>query len=81
MIGIGFKTDKTNEIIDLFEWTEKETFELNRLSVSGANDNINFKKYKHIAYLSEFAYGLAIAPADNISGNPGVEWQLKYYGN
>ena len=70
-----------NEIINLFEWTEKEIFELNRLSVSGSNDSLDFKKHKHIAYLCKFAYGLAIAPADNISGNPGLEWQLKWYGN
>lgn len=81
LVGIGYTTAKLNVITNLFEWSDTEIFELNRLSISDDDQNIKKKIYKHIACLCEFIYGLAIALSDNISGNQGLEWQLKYYGH
>lgn len=80
LVGIGFKTDKQKRVVELFEWSDKEVFELDKLNLTVDNQDLEYKKYKHIAYLCEFAYALAISPKDNISGNPGFEWQLKWYG-
>jgi hypothetical protein len=34
----------------------------------------------HIVYLSELLYAVSIDLKENISSNPGCEWQLKYFG-
>jgi hypothetical protein len=39
------------------------------------------RKYKHLIYLYEIALGIAIEPGMNVSGNPGCEWQLGYFGD
>ena len=38
------------------------------------------RKYKHLTYLFEAVYGVAIAPINNITKNPTGEWELRYFG-
>ena len=38
------------------------------------------RKYRHMCYLFEEVYDVAIKSSDNITWNPTGEWQLKYYG-
>jgi hypothetical protein len=35
---------------------------------------------KNIVYLSELLHAVSIDLKENISSNPGCEWQLKYFG-
>ena len=81
LIGIGIERQNLTIINNLFEWSEQEIKELSQLKGVAIRDSIADKRYKHICYLFEEAYALAIEPRRNISGNPGCEWQLKYFGN
>ena len=69
-----------DQIVSLFEWDDEELFELDKLKGVNANDTIADKQYRHLCYLSESVYALAINSEMNISSNPGCEWQLRYYG-
>ena len=59
---------------------EEEEHELGLLKGVNTRDTLNEKKYRHLCYLSESAYALAVSDTMNISSNPGFEWQLRYYG-
>ena len=68
--------------MELFEWEDFETTELAQLKGVGDNgDNLVDKQYRHICYLCELIYGVCIDLEDNISSNPGCEWQLGYFGD
>ena len=81
MIGIGFSKEKKQEVVDLFEWQESEIEQLqgykNTTTVRTSVD----KQYRAVTYFIEKAYpDLAIKPGTNVSGNPGLEWLLRFYG-
>ena len=78
LIGIGFRREKMNEVVSLFDWDNEENYEIEKLKGINTKDSLIEKKYRHICYLAESTYALAIS--ENISSNPGFEWQLKYYG-
>ena len=80
LIGISFDRRKMEKIVSLFEWNDEELFELNKLKGLNPKDTIIDKQYRHICYLTESVYALAISNSMNISSNPGFEWQLRYYG-
>ena len=80
VLGIGLKKTHLTNIISLFQWSDVEEIELNILMGSGSRNTTNQKKYRHLCYLFECAYALAIEPRRNISGNPSCEWQLRFYG-
>ena len=69
---------KRDELLALFDWNEEEEIELKKLSwTSGSwQDNLENRKYKHLTYLFEIAYALAIAPAHNITQNPTGDNEL-----
>lgn len=77
-VGIGFERSKKNELVSLFEW---DSLELQKLQSLTSTDAILDRQYRHLAYLCEAAYAVAIKPEDNLSGNPTCEWQLGYFGN
>ena len=81
LMGIGFERQNMNEIVSLFSWDEEEKHELSLLKGINTRDTMNDKKYRHLCYLSESAFALAVSDRLNISSNPGFEWQLRYYGN
>jgi Ca2+/Na+ antiporter len=39
---------------------------------------LSIKKYRYVVYLSELLCAVSIDLKENISSNPGCEWQLKY---
>ena len=80
LIGIGIRKDNIDGIVDQFEWCDFELKGLTELCGSGSRTSLIQKKYRHLCYLFESAYALAIEQRRNISGNPGFEWQLKFYG-
>ena len=80
LIGIGMTRDKLTSINELFTWSDEELTGLNNLKGVASRNTLADKKYKHICYLFELAYALAIESRRNISGNPSCEWQLGYFG-
>ena len=80
-VGVGFSRSKAREIVSLFDWTDKDKKELSHLSAAGGRTHLQDKQYRHLCYHFELIYGLEIKYEDNISSNPGCEWQLRYYGN
>ena len=67
-------------VIELFAWSDVEVSEVTPLKGAVSWSSLEMKQYRHICYIFECAYALAIEPRRNISENPGCEWQLKYYG-
>jgi len=81
-VGIGLEKGKMKQINDLFEFGEGELAELEKLCCNlGGTGTTNFRKYKHLCYLFELMYAVAIAPELNVTMNPSCEWQLKYFGD
>ena len=80
LMGIGFTKRNSSQLINLFDWDNQEEEQLNNLSMNSRAMTIKDRKYRHLCYLCELAYGVCIAPKYNISSNPGCEWQLRYYG-
>ena len=78
LIGIGFNRSKKEDINSYC--SKSEEYELELLSISGKNQTLEDKKYRHLCYMFEKAYGLEVEPHRNISNNPGCEWQLRFYG-
>ena len=79
-IGVGFKKELMEYIVNWFNWSEYEVEQLGLLAGVGGMDSIEEKKYRHLCYLFENAYALSLNQDNNISTNPGFEWQLGYYG-
>jgi hypothetical protein len=67
--------------VSLFEWDQCELNQLIKLKMPGGQESMDERKYKHLIYLFEIALGIATEPSMNISGNPGCEWQLGYFGD
>ena len=72
--------DNLTSINTLFTWSDEELIGLNNLKGVASRNTLADKKYKHICYLFELSYALAIECRRNISSNPGCEWQLGYFG-
>ena len=81
LIGIGIERTNLTTINELFDWSEEELLGLQHLKGVATRVTMGDKKYKHLCYLFEAAYALALEPRRNISGNPGCEWQLNYFGS
>ena len=64
----------------MFDWSVEEEYKIANLKGVNTRDSIADKKYRHICYLCESVYALAVSNELNISTNPGFEWQLRYYG-
>jgi hypothetical protein len=63
--------------VDVFDWDNGEVKELEELTAASESRNtVVDKKYRHLVYL----YAVSIDLKENISSNPGCEWQLKYFG-
>jgi hypothetical protein len=72
---------KKEDFAALFKWDNIELSALQKLKIKGESNSMEDKKCKHLIYLSEIALGIAIEPCMNVSGNPGCEWQLGYFGD
>jgi hypothetical protein len=82
VVGIAVEHHQWNQIVNLFDWSDKEKRYLENLS-QGARGGLSLqsKQYKHLCYLFETAFAVAIEPNMNVTQNPTCEWQLKWYGN
>ena len=38
------------------------------------------KKFRHLSYMFETVFAVGLRQEDNITQNPGCEWQLELYG-
>ena len=80
-VGIGMDRNNMDEILSLFDWSEEEEKQLRMLPwKSSYKDSLANRKYRHLCYLFEAVYAIALKPSDNITQNPTGEWELKYYG-
>ena len=62
----------------MFDLIEGELSEIDLLSDSENLKDTEGKKFKHLCYLFQSVYTLAIEPRRNLSNNPGCEWRLQY---
>lgn len=81
MVGLGFQRSKAKAIVECFEWDESELDALKELKMPHRKDTLLDRQYKHICYLGETAFALAIELRKNVSGNPTCEWQLGWFGD
>ena len=81
LAGAVVDPSKKEEFSALFLWDDIELTELQKLTIKGESNSMADKKCKHLIYLYEIALGIAIEPCMNVSGNPGCEWQLHWFGD
>ena len=68
------------QVLELFNWSDEEEAHLGNLTLGDANGGtLADKKFKHPCYMFETFYAVALGPYDNITQNPGCEWQLQLY--
>ena len=79
-LGIGMKRNMKTELVKLFDWNYVETNELTMLNGNGNRKSMDDKKYRHLCYMFELAYALAIDPNKNVSSSAGCEWQMGHFG-
>ena len=79
-VGVGMEQDKMLEITVAFHWNDVENPELGSLNGNVNRQSLNHKKYRHLCYIFETVYALAIEPPKHISSNAACEWQLQFYG-
>ena len=79
------KANNKETILNMFEWSDFNDCYLSKLKLDGddgsAGGTIQDKRFKHLCYLFETFYAVAINPHHNITQNPGCEWQLRMYSN
>jgi hypothetical protein len=80
-VGVAIDLSKKEDFAALFKWNDIELSASQKLKIKGELNSMVDKKCKHLIYLYEIALGIAIEPCMNISGNPGCEWQLSYFGD
>ena len=80
-VGIAVEKSKMQEVVDLFDWDETELAELEKLPSRSPSspDTLLFKQYRHLCYLFELMYAVAINPNRNITESTTCEWQLRLY--
>ena len=80
-VALAVNKSNMTPFVDLFDWTVSESNQLAKLSVKGmTNPSLQYKKYRHLCYLFELTYAVALAPQANITQNPTCEWQLGWFG-
>lgn len=79
---LGMERSKIDSIINLFEWTDEENNHLQQLPWKGSSieGSLKNRQYRHLTYLFELTYTLAIVPGQNHTDNPTSEWELNYFG-
>ena len=79
-LGIGMKRNMMDDLVNMFTWNNVEINELTMLQGNGNRQSLSAKKYRHLCYMFELAYALAIDPNKNISLSAGCEWQTGHFG-
>ena len=82
-VALGYPLGKSvSDLVELFGLTEADNNNINKLNFrvkEGAVPKLEDKQRRALHYMGELAYGLCLAPSDNISSNPGWEQALKQY--
>ena len=82
MVGLGMKRSQIDDILKLFDWSEREEQRLANLTwTSGFPESLANRKCKHLSHLFEAVHAVAICPGSNVTQNPTSEWELKFCGN
>lgn len=76
--------NKQSAIVNLFQREAFEEHHLAKLSLRSAeegpaNGAMQSKKFRHLCYLMECFYAVAIAERNNVTENPTCEWELQMY--
>ena len=79
-LGIGMSKQHKQQILQMFEWDEIDEHHLTKLkySSSGGGTLVD-KRWKHLCYCFETFMAVAIAPGDNVTEAPTMEWQLQLF--
>ena len=79
-LGIGMSKQHKQQILDMFEWNEIDENYLSKLkySSSGGGTLVD-KRWKHLCYCFETFMAVSIAPSDNVTEAPTMEWQLQLF--
>ena len=81
-MGLGMARADRNKVRNLFNWSTLLEEKLNDLSYGQDRAAaLDWKKYRHLCYMMELFYACAIKDSDNITQNPGCEWQLRLYSS
>ena len=85
-VGIGFRKQDA-ELLTLdrehggvLDWPDNIVELVNKSGLGPRDAILEDKKLEMVAYLFELVYDLMIAESENVSGNPGFETFIGYYG-
>ena len=75
LCALGFEPDNSSSLVDttdsgILDWDRETMTAINKWNLKGTQKE---KQLHLVSYLFEFIYDLMIAPADNVSVNPGIE--------
>ena len=66
-VGIGMKRKNKEQLVSMFQWNHIELGQLISLTGTAGRTSLIDKQYRHLCYMFELAYALAIEPSKNIS--------------
>jgi hypothetical protein len=79
-MAMGMRKCDADRILRLFNWTEIDEAMLTQLPYrSEGGGSLASKKYKHVCFMFELFFAVALEPSKNITNNPTCEWQLRLY--
>lgn len=79
-LGLGMRKCDRARVLQLFSWTSIDEAHLGDLPYGDRRGGtLDFKKYKHICFMFELFFAVALEPSKNITENPTCEWQLRLY--
>jgi hypothetical protein len=79
-MAMGKRKCDADRILRLLNWTEIDEAMLTQLPYrSEGGESLASKKYKHVCFMFELFFAVALEPSKNITNNPTCEWQLRMY--
>ena len=66
-MGIAIVKDDMSTFVELFEYSNHEMYELDRLVAGSGKEDQTKKKYKHVCNLIDLAYSLCMCPSSNLT--------------
>ena len=78
-MALGMSQNDSKKVVDLFDWHENDERKLEDMKGTAYLRCLQDKKFRHLCYMIETFYAVAIDYRLNITQNPGCEWQLGLY--
>ena len=79
-MAMGMRKSDCSRSLRLFNWTEINETMLAKLPYRNDDGgSLVSKKYKHVCFMFELFFAVALEPSKNITNNPACEWQLRLY--